>query len=62
MAVGPAIWDTFSRQKGKIKTGETLTTACEFYDRYESDFYSINNWGSMRFASPSPGRAFYPMG
>jgi beta-glucosidase len=33
----PSVWDTFSRQKGKIKTGETADIACEFYDRYESD-------------------------
>lgn len=33
----PCIWDTFGKQKGKIKTGETADTACEFYDRYESD-------------------------
>lgn len=34
---GPSIWDTFCKQKGKIKTGEHADTACEFYDRYESD-------------------------
>lgn len=34
---GPSIWDTFSKQKGKIKTGEHADIACEFYDRYESD-------------------------
>ncbi|AUD02801.1 GH1 family beta-glucosidase [Spirosoma pollinicola] len=34
---GPSIWDTFSHQKGKIKTGEHADVACEFYDRYESD-------------------------
>ncbi|WP_460940311.1 GH1 family beta-glucosidase [Spirosoma humi] len=34
---GPSIWDTFSHQKGKIKTGEHGDTACEFYDRYASD-------------------------
>lgn len=34
---GPSIWDTFCKQKGKIKTGEHADIACEFYDRYESD-------------------------
>ncbi len=34
---GPSIWDTFCKQKGKIKTGEHADVACEFYDRYESD-------------------------
>ncbi|MFD2569594.1 GH1 family beta-glucosidase [Spirosoma soli] len=34
---GPSVWDTFCRQKGKIKTGEHADVACEFYDRYASD-------------------------
>ncbi len=34
---GPSIWDTFSHQRGKIKTGEHGDIACEFYDRYEDD-------------------------
>lgn len=48
----PSIWDTFSRQKGKIKTGETADIACEFYDRYESDLRLHKEMGfdSFRFS------------
>ncbi|GAB2598533.1 GH1 family beta-glucosidase [Spirosoma areae] len=45
----PCIWDTFSRQKGKIKTGETADSACEFYDRYESDLLLHNELGLTAF-------------
>ncbi|MBD2754010.1 beta-glucosidase [Spirosoma sp. BT704] len=48
----PCVWDTFSRQKGKIKTGETADVACEFYDRYVSDLQLHKELGfdSFRFS------------
>ncbi|NEU69391.1 beta-glucosidase [Spirosoma agri] len=48
----PSVWDTFSHQKGKIKTGETADSACEFYDRYESDLLLHKELGfdSFRFS------------
>jgi beta-glucosidase len=45
----PCIWDTFSKQKGKIKTGETADVACEFYDRYESDLLLHKELGFNAF-------------
>lgn len=45
----PSIWDTFCRQKGKIKTGETADTACEFYDRFESDLWLHKELGFKAF-------------
>ncbi|SFC13356.1 beta-glucosidase [Spirosoma endophyticum] len=45
----PCVWDTFSRQKGKIKTGETADIACEFYDRYESDLLIHKELGLTAF-------------
>ncbi|GAB4018266.1 GH1 family beta-glucosidase [Spirosoma migulaei] len=45
----PCVWDTFSRQKGKIKTGETADVACEFYDRYESDLLLHKELGFNAF-------------
>ena len=45
----PSIWDTFGRQKGKIKTGETADIACEFYDRYESDLLLHKELGFNAF-------------
>jgi beta-glucosidase len=46
---GPSIWDTFSKQKGKIKTGEHADVACEFYDRYESDLLLHKELGFTAF-------------
>lgn len=34
---GLSIWDEFSRKKGKIRGGHHAQTACDFYNRYESD-------------------------
>ncbi|WP_420148959.1 GH1 family beta-glucosidase [Spirosoma sp.] len=45
----PCVWDTFSRQKGKIKTGETADVACEFYDRYVSDLHLHKEMGFNAF-------------
>ena len=45
----PCVWDTFGRQKGKIKTGETADVACEFYDRYESDLRIHKELGLTAF-------------
>ncbi|QMW05217.1 GH1 family beta-glucosidase [Spirosoma foliorum] len=45
----PCVWDTFGRQKGKIKTGETADIACEFYDRYESDLLLHKELGFNAF-------------
>ncbi|UFH57424.1 beta-glucosidase [Spirosoma sp. KNUC1025] len=45
----PCVWDTFSRQKGKIKTGETADIACEFYDRYETDLQLHKDLGFNAF-------------
>jgi len=49
---GPSIWDTFSHTKGKIKTGETGDTACDFYNKYASDIALIKamNFKVFRFS------------
>ncbi|CCH54750.1 beta-galactosidase [Fibrisoma limi BUZ 3] len=46
---GPSIWDTFCRQKGKIKTGETGDVACDFYNRYEADLLLNKELGFNAF-------------
>ena len=46
---GPSIWDTFCKQKGKIKTGEHADVACEFYERYESDMHLHKQLGFNAF-------------
>jgi beta-glucosidase len=34
---GPSIWDTFSRQPGKVAAGHTGDVACDHYHRYRDD-------------------------
>jgi len=34
---GPSIWDTFVRERGRIKDGSSGEVACDFYRRYAAD-------------------------
>ena len=34
---GPSIWDEFTHQQGRIKTGQNADIACDHYHRYEED-------------------------
>ena len=34
---GMSIWDTFSRQPGKVRGGDTGDVACDSYHRYAED-------------------------
>ncbi len=49
---GESVWDHFSHQKHKIKTGENGDTACDFYHRYETDIDLIRslNIPAFRFS------------
>ncbi|MBK1441786.1 beta-glucosidase [Parapedobacter sp. ISTM3] len=38
---GPSIWDTFAGKKGKIKYNHRAHTACDFYNRYQTDIALI---------------------
>lgn len=53
---GPSIWDTFTKQKGKIKDGTNGNVACDFYHRYESDLDLMRAVGfdSFRFSVSWP--------
>lgn len=46
---GASIWDTFTRQKGKIKNGHHAEIACDFYNSYESDLELVNELGFKEF-------------
>ena len=46
---GPSIWDTFTKQKGKIKNGDHAEIACDFYNRYESDLELVKELGFKEF-------------
>ncbi len=42
---GVSIWDTFTHQKGKIKTKENGDIACDFYHRYPEDLSNVKEMG-----------------
>lgn len=46
---GASIWDTFTRQKGKIKNGHHAEIACDFYNRYDSDLDLVKELGFKEF-------------
>ncbi len=46
---GASIWDTFTRQKGKIKNGHHAEIACDFYNSYESDLELVKELGFKEF-------------
>ncbi|WP_159468381.1 GH1 family beta-glucosidase [Dyadobacter sp. 3J3] len=46
---GESIWDTFTRQKGKIKNGHHAEIACDFYNRYDEDLELVADLGFKEF-------------
>jgi len=53
---GESIWDKFSHQKGKIKTGENADTSCDFYHNYASQLELLQqmNFKVFRFSLSWP--------
>ena len=49
---GESIWDAFSAKKGKIRNGDHHGTACDFYNRFETDIDLIKqlNIPNFRFS------------
>src|SRR5512146_2549499 len=46
---GPSIWDTFSRQPGRILGGASGDTACDHYHRYADDFRLMRDLGLRHY-------------
>lgn len=46
---GRSIWDEFTSRKGKIKSGETAETACDFYSNYRKDIDLIKQMNIPNF-------------
>ncbi|MGZ4649695.1 MAG: glycoside hydrolase family 1 protein, partial [Kineosporiaceae bacterium] len=53
---GPSIWDTFSRQPGRVTAGHTGDVACDHYHRYREDVALMADIGlqSYRFSISWP--------
>ena len=71
---GDSIWDTYCRQQGRVKNGDTGDVACDHYHRYAEDVALMRDLGidAYRFsiswprllprgrgAANEPGLAFY---
>lgn len=59
---GPSIWDTFSRQSGNVRDGDTGDVACDHYHLWEQDLDMIASLGvdAYRFSIAWP--RIYPTG
>lgn len=53
---GPSIWDQFTHQSGRIKNGDTASSACDTYHRFRDDSRLLSNLGiqSFRFSMSWP--------
>ncbi len=53
---GPSIWDSYCRQPGRIKNGDTGDVACDHYHRYAEDIALMRNLGveAYRFSVAWP--------
>src|ERR1041384_4203193 len=53
---GPSIWDTFSREPGRVHAGHTGDVACDHYHRYVEDVALMADLGlkSYRFSVAWP--------
>lgn len=59
---GLSIWDTFSHKKGKIKTGETGDSACDFYHKYNEDLAIMKMLGLKNFRFSISWSRIFPNG
>lgn len=46
---GPSVWDTFARQPGKVRNGDTLDLSCDHYHRYKKDFALMAKLGAKHY-------------
>ncbi|HEY2640944.1 MAG TPA: GH1 family beta-glucosidase [Streptosporangiaceae bacterium] len=46
---GVSIWDTFSRQPGKVRGGDTGDVACDSYHRYPEDVALMSSFGLTNY-------------
>lgn len=59
---GPSIWDTFAKRNGKIKKGNHLEVACDFYHRYASDIALVKTLGFKIFRFSIAWSRIFPFG
>lgn len=59
---GPSIWDTFSRQPGKVAHGDTLDMACDHYHRFDEDFALMASLGVRHYRLSIAWPRIYPQG
>ena len=59
---GPSIWDTFARQPGKVKNGDTLDIACDHYHLFKKDFALMAKLGAKSYRLSLAWPRIFPTG
>jgi beta-glucosidase len=59
---GPSIWDTFSRQPGRVLNGDTLDVACDHYHRYKEDVALMAKLGVKNYRLSIAWPRIFPQG
>lgn len=59
---GRSIWDTFSRQPGKVHQGDTLDIACDHYHRFDDDFALMAKLGVKHYRLSLAWPRILPLG
>lgn len=57
-----SVWDTFSRQPGKVKNGDTLDVSCDHYHRYKKDFALMAKLGAKNYRLSLAWPRIFPTG
>ncbi|HEU5081133.1 MAG TPA: GH1 family beta-glucosidase [Opitutaceae bacterium] len=59
---GPSIWDTFSRQPGRVLNGDTLDAGCDHYHRYKEDVALMAKLGVKNYRLSLAWPRIFPQG
>jgi len=59
---GPSVWDTFARQPGRVKNGDTLDLACDHYHRFKEDFSLMAKLGAKHYRLSLAWPRVFPTG
>ncbi|MBC7940311.1 MAG: beta-glucosidase [Chitinophagaceae bacterium] len=59
---GASVWDTFSRQPGKVHDGDNLDVACDHYHRYPEDLALMAALGARHYRLSIAWPRIFPTG
>lgn len=59
---GPSVWDTFARQRGRVKNGDTLDVSCDHYHLFKKDFALMAQLGAKHYRLSIAWPRIFPAG